>query len=113
MATTVARIAAPCWLLLVLVLAAVAVPAARAAAAPAAAANATDVDVEDDDDEEVDFPDDESPPQGVAPPRRRLPTPVSIYVLRLLEILTGAEAFGKHTRFSRSVRSAGSGRPKE
>lgn len=111
MATTVARIAAPCWLLLVLVLAAVAVPAARAAAAPAAAANATDVDVEDDDDDEVDFPDDES--QGVSPPRRRLPTPVSIYVLRLLEILTGAETFGKHTRFSRSVRSAGCGRPKE
>ena len=55
-------------------------------------------------DADVDFPDDvglelapeHGPPQPV--PRH---SPVSVYVLRLLEILTGAETMGKHSRFAR------------
>ncbi|KAE8752087.1 hypothetical protein FOCC_FOCC001249 [Frankliniella occidentalis] len=73
-----------------------------AATGPGAAA---DHSVEEDDDGDVDFPEEQGLQQAAAPPppRRALPTPVSVYVLRLLEILTGAETFGKHTRFARAV----------
>ncbi|KAK3912306.1 putative metal-nicotianamine transporter YSL8 [Frankliniella fusca] len=97
-------------LLLALVLAGCATAALARAAndtdRPAAAASAPEQSGEDLDDGDVDFPEEQGPQRSeVAPPPRRQqpPTPVSVYVFRLLEILTGAESFGKHTRFARQA----------
>ncbi|KAJ1530886.1 hypothetical protein ONE63_005728 [Megalurothrips usitatus] len=86
-------------------LAALVLAACLASLTAAAAPNATDdaSGEEEDDDGDVDFPDSQLQ-QAPPPPRRALPSPVSVYVLRLLEILTGAETMGKHTRYSRAAR---------